>query len=43
VTAELSQRLGPRRVEAARRLLLDVVAALGGEPAVRARRVRPPR
>jgi DNA-binding MarR family transcriptional regulator len=40
--SELAERLGPRRVEAARRLLLDAVAALGGEPAVRGRRVRMP-
>jgi hypothetical protein len=40
--AELSERLGAPRTEAARRLLLDVVAALGGEAAVRGRRVRPP-
>jgi DNA-binding MarR family transcriptional regulator len=39
---ERAERLGPRRVEAARRLLLDAVAALGAEPAVRARRVRMP-
>jgi hypothetical protein len=30
-------------VEAARRVLLDVVDALGAEPAVRSRRVRAPR
>jgi DNA-binding MarR family transcriptional regulator len=40
--SELAERLGPRRVEAARRLLLDAVAALGAEPAVRGRRVRLP-
>jgi DNA-binding MarR family transcriptional regulator len=40
--AELAERLGPRRVDAARRLLLDAVAALGAEPAVRGRRVRMP-
>ncbi|HEX5618821.1 MAG TPA: MarR family transcriptional regulator [Solirubrobacteraceae bacterium] len=40
---ELAERLGERRVEAARRLLLDVVGDLGGEAAVRGRRVRPPR
>jgi DNA-binding MarR family transcriptional regulator len=39
---ELAERLGERRVESARRLLLDVVAELGGESAVRGRRVRPP-
>jgi DNA-binding MarR family transcriptional regulator len=43
VTGELAERLGPRRVEAARRLLLDVVADLGAEEAVRGRRVRAPR
>jgi DNA-binding MarR family transcriptional regulator len=41
--AELSERLGAPRTEAARRLLLDVIAAVGGEAAVRGRRVRPPR
>jgi DNA-binding MarR family transcriptional regulator len=40
---ELAERLGARKVDAARRLLLDVVAGLGGEPAVRGRRVRAPR
>jgi DNA-binding MarR family transcriptional regulator len=39
---ELADQLGPRRVEGARRLLLDVVAALGAEAAVRGRRVRMP-
>src|SRR5215211_4776931 len=39
--AELAERLGPRRVEAARRLLVEAAAALGAEPAVRGRRVRP--
>jgi DNA-binding MarR family transcriptional regulator len=43
LTAELEARLGPRWVESARRLLIDVVRELGGEPAVRGRRVRPPR
>jgi DNA-binding MarR family transcriptional regulator len=43
LAAELAERLGPRRVEAARRLLLDAVAELGGEAAVRGRRVWPPR
>jgi DNA-binding MarR family transcriptional regulator len=43
LAAELSERLGPRRVEGARRVLLDVVGAVGGEAAVRGRRVRPPR
>ena len=41
--AELAERLGPRRVEAANRLLNDVVAELGADAAVRGRRVRPPR
>jgi hypothetical protein len=40
--ARHTRRLGPRRVEAARRLLLDVIAELGGEPALRTRRVRAP-
>jgi DNA-binding MarR family transcriptional regulator len=40
---ELAGRLGPRRVEAARRLLIDAVAELGGAAAVRGRRVRAPR
>jgi DNA-binding MarR family transcriptional regulator len=39
---ELAERLGERRVASARRLLLDVVAELVAEAAVRARRVRPP-
>jgi hypothetical protein len=42
VVGELAARLGERRVESARRLLLDVVAELGGAAAVRGRRVRPP-
>jgi DNA-binding MarR family transcriptional regulator len=41
--AELGEKLGPRRVEAAGRLLDDVVAELGAEAAVRGRRVRAPR
>jgi DNA-binding MarR family transcriptional regulator len=41
--AELAERLGPRRVQAARRLLVDVVDELGAAAAVRGRRVRPPR
>jgi DNA-binding MarR family transcriptional regulator len=41
--AELAGSLGPRRVEAARRLLGEVAAGLGAETAVRGRRVRPPR
>jgi DNA-binding MarR family transcriptional regulator len=40
---ELAERLGPRRVEAARRLLVDVAGELGANAAVRGRRVRPPR
>ena len=40
--AELAEQLGPRRVEAARRVLADVAAELGAEAAVRGRRVRPP-
>jgi DNA-binding MarR family transcriptional regulator len=43
IEAELAQRLGPRRVESARRVLVDVVDALGAAPAVRGRRVRAPR
>jgi DNA-binding MarR family transcriptional regulator len=43
LVAELGERLGPRRVEAASRLLNDVVADLGADAAVRGRRVRPPR
>jgi len=43
LVAELSERLGPRRVEAASRLLGDVVAELGADVAVRGRRVRAPR
>jgi DNA-binding MarR family transcriptional regulator len=42
IEAELVERLGPRRVEDARRTLVDVVEALGGAGAVRGRRVRPP-
>jgi DNA-binding MarR family transcriptional regulator len=41
--AELADRLGPRRVESARRVLAETVTALGAEAAVRGRRVRPPR
>jgi DNA-binding MarR family transcriptional regulator len=40
---ELGERLGPRRVEAANRLLHDVVAGLGADAAVHGRRVRAPR
>jgi DNA-binding MarR family transcriptional regulator len=43
LASELAERLGPRRVEAARRVLVDVVSELGGEPAVRSRMVRAPR
>jgi DNA-binding MarR family transcriptional regulator len=43
IDAELAERLGPRRVEGARRLLLDVIRDLGADTAVRGRRVRPPR
>jgi DNA-binding MarR family transcriptional regulator len=42
ISAELAERLGLRRVEGARRLLLDVIADLGADTAVRNRRVRPP-
>jgi len=42
ISAELAERLGPRSVEGARRLLLDVIADLGADTAVRNRRVRPP-
>ena len=41
--AELAERLGPRRVESARRLLVEAGTALGAGTAVRGRRVRPPR
>ncbi len=43
IDAELAERLGPRRVEGARRVLIDVVRDLGADAAVRGRRVRPPR
>jgi DNA-binding MarR family transcriptional regulator len=43
LVAELGERLGRRRVEAASRLLADVVAELGADAAVRGRRVRAPR
>jgi DNA-binding MarR family transcriptional regulator len=43
IAAELGERLGSRRVEGARRVLLDVLADLGADTAVRGRRVRPPR
>jgi len=42
VDAEVADQVGPRRAAAARRTLLDVVKALGAEPALRSRRVRPP-
>jgi DNA-binding MarR family transcriptional regulator len=42
IAAELAERLGPRRVEGARRVLVDVVRDLGADSAVRGRRVRPP-
>jgi len=42
VEGELAERLGPDRVEGARRALVDVLEALGGGGAVRGRRVRPP-
>jgi DNA-binding MarR family transcriptional regulator len=40
--AELAERLGPRRVEGARRALTDALRELGAEAPVRGRRVRPP-
>jgi DNA-binding MarR family transcriptional regulator len=43
LASELAERHGPRRVEGARRLLLDVMRDLGADTAVRGRRVRPPR
>lgn len=43
IEAELEERHGPRRVAAARKLLLEVVESAGALPAVRGRRVRPPR
>jgi DNA-binding MarR family transcriptional regulator len=42
IESELAGRLGPPRVEAARRLLVDVVRDLGADAAVRGRRVRMP-
>ncbi len=42
ISAELAERIGPRRVEGARRLLPDVIADLGADTAVRNRHVRPP-
>jgi DNA-binding MarR family transcriptional regulator len=41
--AELAHAHGADRVESARRLLLEVLEDVGGDRAVRARRVRPPR
>lgn len=40
---ELAGRFGAEPVESARRLLLDTIAELGADTAVRGRRVRPPR
>jgi DNA-binding MarR family transcriptional regulator len=42
IEAGLAERLGARRVEGARRLLVDVIRDLGADVAVRRRRVRPP-
>jgi hypothetical protein len=42
VAAELAERLGAERVEAARGALLEALEAFGGAAAVRGRRVRPP-
>lgn len=42
VDAEVAAQVGARRAAAARRTLLDIVRALGAEPALRSRRVRPP-
>jgi DNA-binding MarR family transcriptional regulator len=42
VAAELAERLGAERVEAARATLLAALEAFGGAAAVRGRRVRPP-
>jgi DNA-binding MarR family transcriptional regulator len=42
IEAELAERLGPRRVESARRVLVDVIRDLGADTAIRRRRVRPP-
>jgi len=43
VVAELRARLGPRGVNAAVRVLCEVIELNGGGAQVRARRVRPPR
>src|SRR4051812_26640453 len=42
VVADLRERLGPRRVDAATRVLRDVLELHGATGAVRGRRVRPP-
>jgi DNA-binding MarR family transcriptional regulator len=42
VVAELRDRLGPRRVDAATRVLRDVLEVMGATPTIRGRRVRPP-
>jgi DNA-binding MarR family transcriptional regulator len=42
VVAEVRERLGPRRVDAATRVLREVLDVHGATAAVRARRVRPP-
>jgi DNA-binding MarR family transcriptional regulator len=42
VVAELRDRLGPRRVDAATRLLREVLDVHGATASVRSRRVRPP-
>jgi len=39
---ELRERVGPRRVDAARKTLLEIVATLGAETPTRGRRIRPP-
>lgn len=41
LVAEIAERLGADRVDAARRTLLAALDAVGGMPAVRTRRVRP--
>ncbi len=43
VVDELRETLGPRRIDAATKLLGEVLEARGLSPAVRGRRVRPPR
>jgi DNA-binding MarR family transcriptional regulator len=42
VVAELRARLGPRRVDAAARVLREAIDLHGGGEAIRGRRVRPP-